>query len=134
MNEQWWSTLNKFSFGDTPQLADELAFLVVKGVKRGTSWLQSEGQQTQVGQKHVVLDGKGSPVAVIETVELRLLRYDEVDEEFAYDSGEDDRTLSSWRVGYRNYYERQGKFAPDMLMYCERFKLIEIIKSVEPLT
>jgi uncharacterized protein YhfF len=42
-----------------------------------------------VGQKHVVLDGEGSPVAVIETVELRLLRYDEVDEEFAYDSGED---------------------------------------------
>jgi uncharacterized protein YhfF len=51
---------------------------------------------------------------------------------FAYDSGEDDRTLSSWRAGYRNYYERQGKYAPDMLLYCERFKVIEIIKSVEP--
>jgi uncharacterized protein YhfF len=70
MHEQWWTTLNKFSFGDTPQMADELAMLVVKGIKRGLSWLQSEGQQTVVGQKHVVLNGKGLPVAVIETVEL----------------------------------------------------------------
>jgi uncharacterized protein YhfF len=132
MSEQWWSKLNQFSFGDTPQMADELALLVIGGVKTGTSWHQSEGQQTQVGQKHVVLDGEGSPVAIIETVELRLLSYDEVDEAFAYDSGEDDRTLSSWRAGYRNYYERQGKYAPDMLLYCERFKVIEIIKSVEP--
>jgi len=130
MREQWWSTLNKFSYGDTPQLADELAQLVVSGVKTGSSWHQSEGQQTHVGQQHVVLDGSGSPVAVIETTELRLLRYDEVDEAFAYDSGEDDRTLASWRAGYRNYYERQGSFAPNMLMYCERFKLIAIIKSV----
>ena len=85
MSEQWWSKLNQFSFGDTPQMADELAFLVINGVKTGTSWHQSEGQQTQVGQKYVVLDGEGSPVAIIETVELRLLSYDEVDEAFAYD-------------------------------------------------
>jgi uncharacterized protein YhfF len=45
MNEQWWQSLNKFSFGDTPQMADELATLVIQGVKRGSSWLHSEGQQ-----------------------------------------------------------------------------------------
>lgn len=127
MDTPWWHSLNTFSFGDTPQMADELATLVVRGIKTGTSWLESEGQQTQVGQQHVVLNGQDAPVAVIETVELRLLRYDEVDAAFAYDCGEDDRTLSSWREGYRNFYERRGQFAPDMMMYCERFKVLEIL-------
>ncbi|MVM35059.1 ASCH domain-containing protein [Spirosoma sp. HMF4905] len=123
----WWHELNQFSFGDSAEMADELAALVVQGIKTGTSWLVSEGQQTFVGQQHVVLNGAGRPVAVIETTELRQLPYNEVDAAFAYDSGEEDRSLANWRLGYQRFYERQGKFAIDMLMYCERFKLIDVI-------
>ena len=76
-----------------------------------------------------MLDGAGCPRAIVETVELTQRRFDEVDEAFAFDEGEDDRTLASWRRAHRNYFGRQGTYAPDMLLYCERFRLVTRIDS-----
>ena len=119
-----WHSLERFSFGDSPELADELAELVLTGKKRATCWAAGEGPKTQVGKQWVVLDGTGDPIAVIETVELTQRRFDEVDAAFAFDEGEDDRTLASWRRAHQNYFGRQGTFAPNMLLYCERFRLV----------
>jgi len=119
-----WRSLERFAFGDSPQLADELAELVLAGKKRATCWAAGEGPKTQVGKQWVVLDGGGVPLAVIETVELTQRRFDEVDEAFAFDEGEDDRTLASWRRAHQNYFRRQGTFAPDMPLWCERFRLV----------
>jgi uncharacterized protein YhfF len=119
-----WRSLERFSFGDSPELADELAELVLAGKKRATCWAASEGPKTRVGKQWVVLDGTGAQRAVIETIELTQRRFDEVDEAFAFDEGEDDRTLASWRRAHRNYFGRQGTFAPDMPLYCERFRLV----------
>jgi uncharacterized protein YhfF len=124
-----WRSLEQFSFGDGPELADELAELVLAGKKRATCWAASEGPKTEAGKQWVVLDGPGDAVAVIETVELTQRRFDEVDKAFAFDEGEDDRTLASWRQAHRNYFGRQGTFAPDMLLYCERFRLVARVQS-----
>ena len=72
-------------------------------------------------------DGAGHSRAVIETIELTQLRFPEVDAAFAYDEGEGDRTLSYWRKAHETYFTRLGQFAPDMLLYCERFRIVEII-------
>jgi uncharacterized protein YhfF len=56
-------------------------------------------------------------------------RFSEIDETFALDEGEGDRTLLYWRTAHRRYFERRGRFSPDMLFYCERFLLIERIES-----
>jgi uncharacterized protein YhfF len=77
-----------------------------------------------VGTQWVVLDGSGVPIAVIETIELAQRRFDEVDAAFAFDEGESDRTLASSRRAHRNYFGRQGTFAPDRPLYCERFRLV----------
>jgi uncharacterized protein YhfF len=119
-----WRSLEQFSFGDSPELADQLAELVLAGTKRATCWAASEGPKTHVGKQWVVLGGSGVPVAVIETTELTQRRFDEVDAAFAFEEGEDDRTLASWRRAHRNYFGRQGTFAPDMPLYCERFRLV----------
>ena len=119
-----WRSLEQFSFGDSPELADELAELVLTGTKRATCWAASEGPKTHVGKQWVVLGGSGVPIAVIETVELTQRRFDAVDAAFAFEEGEDDRTLASWRRAHRNYFGRQGTFAPDMPLYCERFRLV----------
>jgi uncharacterized protein YhfF len=119
-----WRSLERFSFGDSPELADELAELVLAGKKRATCWAAGEGPKTHVGKQWVVLDGSGVPIAVIETIELTQRRFDEVDAAFAFDEGEGDRTLASWRRAHRNYFSRQGAFAPDMPVYCERFRLV----------
>jgi len=56
----------------------------------------------------VMLDGSGSPKAVIETIELTQRRFEEVDEESVFDEGEGDRTLADWRRVHRAYFERRG--------------------------
>jgi uncharacterized protein YhfF len=65
-----WQSLETFSFGDGPSLADELAGLVLEGKKTATCWAASDGLPTEIGKRMVMLDGRGRPLAVIETVEL----------------------------------------------------------------
>ena len=120
--------LDSFSFGDTPELADELLALVLDGKKTATCWAASEGiKGVEVGKRWIVNDGKGRPRAIIETVELTKRRFGDVDTTFARDEGEGDRTLGWWRRAHTNYFTRRGEFSPDMELYCERFRLIEAL-------
>jgi uncharacterized protein YhfF len=75
----------------------------------------------------VMLDGTGRARAVIETVELTQRHFREVDAAFAYDEGEGDRLLLYWRSAHEMYFTRLGQFAPDMLLWCERFRVVEVI-------
>ncbi len=122
-----WTALERFAFGDGPALADELLALVVAGRKTATCWDAREGQKTTVGQRWVVEDGAGKPRAVIETAELFQARFDAVEAQFAFDEGEDDRSLASWRRNHETYFTRLGGFAPNMLLWCERFRLVAVI-------
>ena len=124
-----WRDLESFSFGDNAALADELAALVLAGLKRATCWAATEGPLTEVGKRMVMLDGSGRPRAVLETVELTQRRFNQVDAEFAYDEGEGDRSLEFWRRAHRKYFGRRGQFAEDMLLCCERFRVIGIIEG-----
>jgi uncharacterized protein YhfF len=125
-----WRTLETFSFGDNPALADELAELVLAGKKTATCWAAEQGLLTDVGKRMVVLDGAGRPRAVIETVELTQHRFPDVDAAFANDEGEGDRTLAYWRRAHEVYFTRLGQFTPDMLLWCERFRVVEVIERM----
>jgi len=125
-----WRALETFSFGDNPDLAARLAGLVLAGTKTATCWAIEDGERTRVGKRMVMLDGAGAPRAIVETVELTRRRFDEVDAAFAHDEGEGDRTLDDWRRAHRTYFTRLGQFAPDMLLYCERFRVVGILPVV----
>ena len=119
-----------FSFGDSPEMADELLALVLAGIKTATcgalrNFPDGSPDKPVVGRRDVVLDGKGRRAAVIETIEVVIRRFDEVDEAFAHDEGEGFRTLADWREGHQRYFERNGGYAPDMELVCERFRLVE---------
>jgi uncharacterized protein YhfF len=115
-----------FSFGDSAEMADELLALVLYGRKRATAWAAVKGAQgVAIGSRSIVKDGQGRPRALIETVELRRCRFGEVDESFAYDEGEGDLSLDHWRVAHRAYFTREGTYAEDMEVYCERFTLLK---------
>ena len=123
-----WNGLDVFAFGDGPELADELLALVLEGRKTATCWAAADGLKgAEVGKALAVKDSAGVPRCVLETTELTQRRFDEVDATFAHDEGEDDRTLASWRQAHQSYFTRNGGFAPDMLLNCERFRLVEII-------
>jgi uncharacterized protein YhfF len=121
--------LESFAFGDSPELANEMLELVLIGKKSATCWAASEGDKgVVVGKRWIVKDGQGRPSAILETVEVTRRRFGEVDAAFAYDEGEGGRTLADWRKAHMRYFTRRGEFSPDMELYCERFRLVEVLQ------
>lgn len=121
-------------WGDSPQMADELGALIRSGTKTATCsalWeYETEGEALPVvGTKTIVLDGRGDPLCIVETTEVEVRRFDRVDERFAYEEGEGDRSLQYWREAHRNFFSRTlpavGKeFTPEMPLVCERFRVL----------
>lgn len=120
-----------FSFGDGPELATELAALVVSGRKTATVSTPEEPDCSSVGEFWIVLDGDKRPVCVIQTLELIPRRFGEVDAQFAFEEGEGDRSLAHWRESHERYYRRLGVFSPDMTLLCERFRLVEVLAPMD---
>ena len=120
-----------FSFGDSPALADELLALVLTGKKTATCGalrdFGGEEPVPQVGRRDIVLDGQGRPAAIIETVSIEMKRFDEVDADFAAKEGEGDLSCEYWRSAHEAYFARNGGFSPDMILVCERFRLVETL-------
>jgi uncharacterized protein YhfF len=95
----------RFGFGATREEASEdatsIATLVVAGTKTSTASLQwvyeaDRKRPPMPGDLSIVLDGRDHPVCIIETTEVWIVPYEEmVDERFAYEGGEGDRTLES---------------------------------------
>jgi uncharacterized protein YhfF len=123
--------LRSFAFGDGPELADELLDLVIRGLKTATCSTEDEPNTSTPGEQWVVLDGRGAPRCVIETIEVTYRRFPEVNAAFAYDEGEGDRSLDYWRQAHRTYFGRQGKFREDMMLMCERFRLVEVFAQAK---
>ncbi|MCO4312726.1 ASCH domain-containing protein [Pectobacterium versatile] len=119
----------RWSFGDSPELADELLQLVLKGHKTATcsSYHMFKNEETpQVGDYNIVLDGAEQPSCVIRTRSLTLVRYCDVTAEMAAKEGEGDKSLAFWREGHQTFFERESTFTPDMLLVFEEFELIEV--------
>ena len=123
-----------FAFGDGEALANNLAALVLSGVKRATTgalWCyEADGQRLPVpGDQSVVTNWDGDPLCVIETVQVDVVPFNQVSVEFAAVEGEGDGSLAYWTDAHRRYFKREcdqaGRaFSEDMSVVCERFKLV----------
>jgi uncharacterized protein YhfF len=123
-----YAGLERFAFGDSPRMADDLLALVLAGKKTATcgalrDFPEGSSARPVVGLQYLVLDGANRPAAVIETLEVTERRLDEVDESFAFDEGS--RSLVEWHSDHKAYFSRNGGYTPDMMLLCERFRLIE---------
>ncbi|NIM29142.1 MAG: ASCH domain-containing protein [Gammaproteobacteria bacterium] len=79
--------------------------------------------------KTVLEDGAGKPVCVVGTSRVEIIPFREVDAEFAYDYGEGDRTLESWRETFWRYYSRAcvecgQQMSGETLVVCEHFRVV----------
>jgi uncharacterized protein YhfF len=121
-------------FGDTPELADELLALVFKGQKQATCelkiWFDSRGHKLpEIGDQWIITDGSGTEQCIVETTQVDLCSVREVDEAFAWDEGEGDRSLGFWKDAHDAYYTRQAArdgfaYSDEMTCVCERFILV----------
>lgn len=111
-----------------------MAALIISGKKTATcsalwEW-EAEGEPIpQVSLKTILLSSAGEPLAVLETTEVSIRAYQEVDAQFAHDEGEGDLTLRSWREGHWRFFSRTlarigKKPALDMPLVCERFRVV----------
>lgn len=83
----------------------------------------------RVGGHWVVLDGAGAERLVLRTTEVRTGRLDSVDDAFAHDEGEDDRSRASWLREHRRYVRRvlgrpDDAWVDDVEMVFERFTVV----------
>lgn len=122
-----------WSFGDNPALADLLLDLVLAGTKTATSSLAAEyDEQTEpmpkAGDLSILLDGAGTPRALIRTTSVEVVPFGGVGEDFAVAEGEGDRTLASWRAEHEEFWNRAAPdgitLGPDTEVVCERFEVL----------
>lgn len=120
-----------WAFGSAP---DELAELVVKGIKTATAsaavWYPLEREPLpKAGEYSVILDSKGNAVCVIQTTRVYTVPFIDVDERQAFLEGEGDRSLAYWRQVHEAFFrvelsEAGLTFDEKMDVVCEEFRLV----------
>lgn len=123
-----------FQFGDSFAAANELADLVVNGPKRATCGTMAELEEANaavpaLGDYWVACDGSGRPAAVIRTTDVRVGRLSSVDDQFAWDEGEGDRSRAYWLDAHTRCFARAftamgREMDPDIEVVFERFELL----------
>lgn len=138
--DEYWKDAEKptlvsaWMFGAIP---DKLAQLVVDGKKTATCsghvFYELEKERLpQVGEYSIILNSKEQPVAITKIVEMALVPMNEVAEEFAVAEGEG--PYEDWKSAHVEFFTNELKevgleFKEDMLLVCERFKLIDVKKK-----
>ncbi len=121
-------------FGNTMEMAMELAELVIAGTKTATASLarmnELEPANAPVDNGYsVVTDFEGDPKCIIQTAEIRHFSFNDVDSDFAFDEGEGDQSLDYWRSVHWDYFAREAAengfdFNENSIVCCERFRLL----------
>lgn len=125
-------------------LREELDAAILAGAKTSTTGLvidyEVEGEAfPAVGERHVVLDSRDRPIAVIEVTEVRFARVGDVDLAHAVDEGEGYTTVAEWRVAHERFWHsaemREALGIPgftvndDTVAVLERFRLVADLRA-----
>ncbi|MCY7366353.1 MAG: ASCH domain-containing protein [Frankiaceae bacterium] len=121
------------------RLRDRLVAAILDGSKTSTTGLALEHQREderlpQVGDRSVLVDSDGRPVAVLEVTSIRFVPLAEVDLSHARDEGEGHQTVAQWRDGHESFWHSSQMRAelgnPDLtvddatLVVLERFDVV----------
>ncbi|MFD1318667.1 ASCH domain-containing protein [Loigolactobacillus zhaoyuanensis] len=128
------SGFDAWSFGANPQMADDLANLVIKRKKTATAsnyilYKLTNMPLPQVGEYSIILDGHQQAVAIIRTTAVDLVPFGDVSADHAFAEGEGDRTLAYWRQVHKKFFTEElatthEPFTEQTLVLLERFMLL----------
>jgi uncharacterized protein YhfF len=120
-------------------LRDQLVAAIIAGAKTTTTGLLADYELDaeplpRPGDRQVVIDSAGLPVALIETVDVRVVRVGDIDLAHAVGEGEGYTSVAEWRSGHdrfwhsREYRECRGDpvftVNDDTLAVAEQFRLV----------
>ncbi|GAA4902378.1 hypothetical protein GCM10025789_21360 [Tessaracoccus lubricantis] len=132
MGPQVWGTVTPpaWSFGETPEEADQLAEDIVTGRKTGTSSLLWQYERDDIPLPEpstlaIVLDGSDEPRALILTTKVRVVPFSAVDEQHALaESGSLGEWLRRHEALARAVDDGAHPFDPSMPFVLETLELL----------
>ncbi|KLN60454.1 hypothetical protein WH96_12050 [Kiloniella spongiae] len=130
------ASFSSWFFGDSPELADDLLALVMKGQKTATcgalfDYEHDKEDPPEEGSYHILTDFAGKPRCLIQMTSVSFAAYKDVTEDFALAEGEG--SYQEWQQVHEEFFTRRAEvtgnsFTADTLLVLERFKLIYPIK------
>lgn len=121
-------------FGNSSEMAEKLLELVIEGKKRATAGLTWENEKKPeeapiLNGYSVITDFDGNPKCVIQTTDIQIVPFNEVDAEFAFAEGEGDQSLDYWRAEHWEFFstaclEIGREPNQEMPVCCEKFNLL----------
>ncbi|GAA0123931.1 MAG: ASCH domain-containing protein [Clostridium argentinense] len=121
-------------FCNDEESANNLAELVLQGIKRGTAslhyWYKEEGEKMpKVDDYSIIINWQGIAKCIIKTTKIEIIPFKDVTERFALIEGEGDKSLNYWRNVHQIYFENELKeigkeFNEDMEIVFEEFELV----------
>ncbi len=121
-------------FCDNEKDADKCAKLVVKGIKKATSYsllgLQYRKERLpKKGDFMVITNWAGKAKCIVKTTSVRLKPYFSIDEDHARLEGEGDKSLDYWKKAHWDHYtgelESFGRVPREsMIVVCQEFEKV----------
>ena len=121
-------------------LRDQLVAAIIDGTKTTTTGLLADYELDaeplpRPGDRQVVIDSAGTPVALIEIVHVRVVRVGDIDLAHAVGEGEGYASVAEWRTGHENFWhsrEYRGfrgdpafTVTDDTLAVTEQFRVVD---------
>lgn len=127
-------TYDAWCFGGDTLIANELAKLVVNGVKTATAsayqlYKLDNSPLPPLGGLNIILDSDKNAVCITETTKVYTCPFGEVAESHAFKEGEGDCSLSYWRKVHKDFFSKELKlydldFDENMMIVCEEFEIV----------
>ena len=118
-------SMDGWVFGNTAEMADEIAQQTIDGLNRATCSLFEEDTLSKLGDQSYIKNSKGHPVCVIEIDDVTVKEFKNVNHEFANAEGFD--SLDEWKSLHFEFFKSQKEnFSESDLVICEYFKVIHI--------
>jgi uncharacterized protein YhfF len=138
----------RWGFDEPGPLRDKLTALALAGAKTTTASLlreyEAEGAEVpRAGQRDLLVDSQDQPVAVVETLEVRVVRLADVDDRHAIDEGEGYANAAEFRTSHERYWNGHIEtlrhqlgdpgfgLTDDTLVVLERFRIVERLQPPE---
>ena len=144
-------TTGRWGIAEPGPLRDRLTELALAGTKTTTASLEIEyaiegAALAEVGQRDVLVDSGDRPVAIVETVSIRVVRLADVDDRHAIDEGEGYVDAAAFRESHEQYWTESGvvegirahrgdpgwSITDDTLVVVERFRIVERLEPDTP--
>lgn len=134
--------LPKAEFAFPGPLRDRLVAAILTGAKTSTTALlleyELDGEPLpRAGQRSVLIDSVGEPVAILEVTAVQLVAIGEIDLAHAVDEGEGYESVAAWRAGHESFWhsEQMREYlgrpdftvSGDMIAVAERFRVVSRI-------